>query len=519
MARLFVLLLQLVVGSQVLYLVLADSRAPHNPQNIYYSGNDEAHHQPWPAKRLVANATSDSPTATVHGARHGEAQAILHTALTTSAANVLPGTSIIKGTSVFASPVSNPMVGMSPAAGKESATPASVAAAASPVSPPVNTTTTTTTTTITTKAAQFTTFEPELALFVCLIAAISFVLLVALIRKTAETLCTTMPANKAFLPSTLPHPNPPGAAIPFEVKLTEATPEQVAAFMAFRRDEEWHPADGLGPVALEAARYKGELYDAKSLQWEHEHFTLKKKGLLFPFPAPHWNGWAGFWAEVGPYRQRFFLGNCALGLEHVLCGLVMPLLYLWTGDDWYFAMMQYGDLGANVYSNYLIVTSYLTGKNYLLEQYSKSIWHLVATHHVCAIVLCFIGLYYGEQTPHDLGCLLIISLLGTTGALHLFAVAIDQTPWSIEDAPGVRVAYQLATFLSMLFFRALYWVVLAAQITQHTYAMGGLPVCGLTVLALLLFTGFNVEFLSFHWKALKASWKRMKTKKEAKKSC
>ena len=158
----------------------------------------------------------------------------------------------------------------------------------------------------------------------------------------------------------------------------------------------------------------------------------------------------------------------------------------------------------------LIVISYATDTNFLLEQYSRAIWHLVAMHHVCSILLCYLGLLYGDATPRDLGCLLIISLLGTTGALHLFGIAIDQTPWGIEDSPWMRVGYQMVTFLSMVFFRVVYWVVLAFQISTHAYSMGGLLVAVLTVFTLLVFTAFNADFVGYHYKALKASWRRLK---------
>ena len=39
--------------------------------------------------------------------------------------------------------------------------------------------------------------------------------------------------------------------------------------------------------------------------------------------------------------------------------------------------------------------------------------------------------------------------------------------------------------------------------------MGGASICGLTILVLLVFTAFNADFVGYHYKALKASYRRM----------
>lgn len=362
-------------------------------------------------------------------------------------------------------------------------------------------------------AAQFTTLEPRLVVQSCLIWGLVFFVMVYAFRKIADACFSSMPAEQAYIPKSLPHPNPDGTTMPFEVRLTEASVEHVAAFMTFR-GVAWTPTDGLGIVAIQAAKYKGEQFDTKVLKWEHDHFQLQKKGLCFPIPAKHWYGWTGFWAEVGPYRRGCVLGNLAVGFEHVLCGLILPLAFLWTNNVWYFAWSMYGDIGANIVSNALIAISFLTGKNYLLEQYSKAVWHLVAIHHCCAILLCSLGLLYGDATPRDLSCLLIISLLGTTGALHLFGIALDMTPWGIEDAPWARVLYQLVTFLSMVFFRVAYWIVLVYQVIQHAHRMGGWLISMLTFVVLLLFTAINADLVRYHYKALTGGWKRLQSKKK-----
>jgi len=177
------------------------------------------------------------------------------------------------------------------------------------------------------------TFSIEYAILATLAWGIIFPLLVLLFRKSAEIFASSMPPQQARLPSALPHPNPAGAAVEFPVLLTEATSEHVKRFMEFRGVKSWDIAQGLRSVALEAAAYKGELFDDKLRKWEHEHFQLRRPSLKFPFPSKCWNGWSGCWSEAGAYRRAVSVGNLALGVEHVINGLFMPIMYLQTGDS------------------------------------------------------------------------------------------------------------------------------------------------------------------------------------------
>ena len=365
----------------------------------------------------------------------------------------------------------------------------------------------------------FETFELELALQSCAFWVFGFAFLTFFFRKSAELVFSSMPPAAAFIPAAFPHANPAGDAVPFELALTEAPTQHVQAFMAFRGVPGWTLAGGgLDAAAVECARYKGELFDAKVTQWEKDHFELRLPHLAFPFPDKHWNGWAGFWLETGPYKRGCYCGNLTLGVEHLLCGLALPLLFLHTGDPRYFAWSLYGDIGANCVSNALIAASYATGENLLLEKYSRPLWHLLTTHHVCAIAMCVLGLYFGEDTPRDVACLLLVALLGTTGAMHLFSVALDLTPWSMGDAPLFRFGFQLATLLSMLWFRVVYWAVLCYQVVAAAYDKSGAATASLTSLILLVFSAFNADFVGFHVKATSGSWKKMQKANKAGKS-
>lgn len=77
-----------------------------------------------------------------------------------------------------------------------------------------------------------------------------------------------IPISTAFIPSKLPHPNPPGGAVPFDIPLLKATQDDVEKFMKFMQREKllvghWNVPHGelwtMQDVANCAAVYKGRL--------------------------------------------------------------------------------------------------------------------------------------------------------------------------------------------------------------------------------------------------------------------
>ena len=114
-----------------------------------------------------------------------------------------------------------------------------------------------------------------------------------------------VPVDGASIPSRLPHPNPPGSAVPFDVQLSMASDEQIRAFVAFFRgdDDASFSSSGEGPggragttradwrlrdVANSAAEYKGLLYQERLMTWIDDHFRLKKPNLKYPYVGAHW---------------------------------------------------------------------------------------------------------------------------------------------------------------------------------------------------------------------------------------
>ena len=65
--------------------------------------------------------------------------------------------------------------------------------------------------------AEFDTFEWTFALQAVVFWAVGLPILVYFFRATAAALGGAMPVDKAFIPSRLPHPNPDGKAVPFDV--------------------------------------------------------------------------------------------------------------------------------------------------------------------------------------------------------------------------------------------------------------------------------------------------------------
>ena len=137
--------------------------------------------------------------------------------------------------------------------------------------------------------------------------------IISIVKITCQSLATVMwsrpiPATRAFLPSKLPHPNPPGGAVPFDVPLLKASTEQIVAFMAFRghgEEEGWSEKEMLKKmggadhttraresvlqlVANSAAAYKGELYEERFMKWVDDHFRLKLPNLRYPYVDRHW---------------------------------------------------------------------------------------------------------------------------------------------------------------------------------------------------------------------------------------
>jgi len=212
------------------------------------------------------------------------------------------------------------------------------------------------------------------------------------------------------------------------------------------------------------------------------------------------------------------IGHLVLATEHFVFGLGLPCWYLYGkevglpygGDCRLFVLALIGDMGANVVDCVMTAASYFVGSNVSLLQLSRPIWPLVLAHHLSAIGMCYVGLWLGEDCRRDLACLLLISLLGTTGCFHLLCVPLMYTP--VNDQPRVGFVVQTLVVASMLWFRVFYWVVLCYQIVAEVYyrpEAGSVVASCFCFAALLLFTLFNVDFVKYHLKVERTTYQRM----------
>lgn len=105
-----------------------------------------------------------------------------------------------------------------------------------------------------------------------------WVAILSIVRRCCTVLASVLwshpiPIQAAFIPSKLPHPNPPGGAIPFDIPLVGASEDAIEKFMIFMlkgnqgyvdvqtrninntTDKKWTLQD----IANYAAAYKGQL--------------------------------------------------------------------------------------------------------------------------------------------------------------------------------------------------------------------------------------------------------------------
>jgi len=308
-----------------------------------------------------------------------------------------------------------------------------------------------------------------------------------------------IPPEKAWIPSVLPHPNPPGSAVPFDVRLTDASEEQITRFLRFVGQDE-SPAD-LPTVARTSARYKGQLYETKVLEWIDQHFRLRLPNLRYPYVAPHFNGFSSFWLETGHHLRNMFVASMVLSLEHAINGAILPLLYLRTREIAWFNLALVSECGFQVVLIYYIALSYRRGQDVTVEQMHRAVWPLLLVHHVCTLAFCALCLHLGDDCPREEVSRLLLALLGFTSTLHYVSQMLDFSPLSQANAPLTRMANHVFCLGSQLYYRGLVFVVTVHSAMEKLFEVGGWPMslgCGTIA---LLFSAFNIDFIKFHLKA------------------
>ncbi|KAL3816650.1 hypothetical protein ACHAXA_000828 [Cyclostephanos tholiformis] len=364
---------------------------------------------------------------------------------------------------------------------------------------------------------------------------IAWIFLVRLVNIIVECVARTfwshpVPIDRARLPSKLPHPNPPGSAVPFDVPLfarssnSDAAGTTTTTTTTIARDAGGGVTMTPQRVANLAAEYKGALYEERTMTWIDEHFRLKKTNLKYPYVDVHWNGWSSFYLETAPHIRNMLLSSMTVIFEHTINGLVLPLLYLHTRDEMYYLIALYGEVAYMTYASTLIVASYALGRDVSIEQMHVAVWPLLLAHHVATILLVS-GCIYVEETAvvedgrggedigmplRDLVCAVLLSMLGFTSTLHYLGQILDFSPLSQANAPRARLCNHVFCLLSQVVFRGIFWPVICYLSIVHCLGLLGVGAAAIVASMLLLFTLFNIDFVMFHVKATRACWMKIR---------
>jgi hypothetical protein len=374
---------------------------------------------------------------------------------------------------------------------------------------------------------DFSTSQPPTAseLFFRLAVMVAvWVSILTIVKFISEAVATifwscSIPIEEACIPSKLPHPNPQGSAISFDILLLKATDEQIAAFMSFRGVTGQYSNNDRGSlqqVANSAAGYKGQLYEERTMKWIDDHFRLQLKNLKYPYVGRHWNGWASMWTETASHIRKMFLSSMVVIFEHSVNGLVLPGLYLLTHNTVYYNLALYGEIAYMIYASTLLLASYYLEKDVSVEQMHRSVWSILLGHHIATIMLCTACIMIGESIPKGLVCSVLLALLGLTSSLHYVGQILDFSPLAQSNAPYTRLCNHIFCLASQIVFRAIYWVRLFYLSITHCLEVHGVGTAVTVTLILLFFSLANIELISFHTKSTKGCWMKIQQEKMGK---
>lgn len=231
---------------------------------------------------------------------------------------------------------------------------------------------------------------------------------------------------------------------------------------------------------------------------------------------------------MGPSTKAFFLGNFAYAVQHGVSGIMAYIAWTRFGDisekdAWFiFKLAVYLDVGFNITDLILMGISILfsiditiysgprfkpVAKNRKNMKAISGIMKLLLMHHLGAVGMELSGLYLGPEL--DLGCRLLISLLGTTGCLHFICVCAGYTPIVNQFVLSSFILH-FGTFIAMLYYRAYQWIIVVNEGLKATYHKGGYQATISVSFALLIFTLFNLDFIKHYYKVSKKSFKLIK---------
>lgn len=239
--------------------------------------------------------------------------------------------------------------------------------------------------------------------------------------------CSTISSSHAKLPVENWRQKP-GAMGEWGTKVVkDASMSELERFLVFRRVTPKTDSQGrvfrkeLEKLATtEVVNYKSECVDFGSRTYNHEVFTRGNKSYPRFEPPPHWNGWQGFWAEMGNYGQNLFSGNLAYAIEHGTVGM-LAAYFLFSYNVFAFKLAMYLDLGFNLVDLLLMSVSFLIQKDVTFYSGFGNIFGTTGTfkllllHHLAACALEYLVLAVGDNVHFaEVACHLMVALVGTT---------------------------------------------------------------------------------------------------------
>jgi len=328
--------------------------------------------------------------------------------------------------------------------------------------------------------------------------------------------------DKAFLPSKFPVPCTSGSPEDWPLSVAKASEKELDAFLEFRGRKATSIEEKRRVTAVEAVKYRGEVQDITAFKYIDEKFT-QKKSVPFPIRLRCWNGWNGFFAEIGEHGQYAWCGSFSWAVEHGIAGLVA--LYALYVDLTYIRVVVYIDMGFNMVDLVLMVASMII--KYDITVYSgvrsmdpakgdpnmAGLFKLLAAHHFGGVLLESLSLSINSDAL--LMAEMAVAMLGTTGMLHFVAVLTDAMP--IRENPRNWLLFTGSVLVTMVYYRGFMWVFYVYRSIVDVYGKAGILGVVLDVLFLSLFTLFNIDFIKFYYSKSKKIYSQFKEQQTQKK--
>jgi len=335
--------------------------------------------------------------------------------------------------------------------------------------------------------------------------------------------CSSIDASQARLPPPAWRQTP-GALGEWGTTVKNASLNELETFLNFRKLTPKTDSQGTASrseleqlATVEAVKYKSECLDLAVRTYNHETYTRGNKKWPYFVPQHSWNGWRGFWLELGGYAKNTVAGNIAYAFQHATSG-VLCVYFLVTYDVLAYKLAVYLDLGFNMVDLLLMALSLAFDKD--ITFYSgcghifgaSGVFKLLLMHHLGAAALELCILFLGSDLQDGvLACQMMLALVGTTGLMHFLCICSYMTP--IREKPKINFVLHALTLALFVWYRAIYWVYLLWVCMSRVLQKGWLA--GIVfVLSFGLFTLFNVDLIRHYLKVTRKTYANLSCEKQ-----